>query len=206
MVFDLGSLVRLQPSQAKLAGEMLSRVFQDDPIVSYYFPNACRRGNRLIYMFEFLVRLGISCGEVYATSPGLEGVAIWLPPKATMTLWKVIRSGGLSLLLKIGVNFVLRGWSTGRLFSSLRKRHAPFPHWYLAILGVEPKFQGRGYASKLLKPMLTRLDEEHSACYLEAEGEKNVAIYQHNGFEVVEKATLPGAGLTIWAMLRWTPD
>jgi len=204
-VVDLGNLVRLQQSQAKSAGEMLTRAFQDNPLLSYFIPNAIQRGNKLPCMFEFMVRLGISCGEAYVTSSNLEGVAIWLPPGVNMTLWRMIRSGGLSLFFKLGMKSVLREWSADQFFASMRKRHTPFPHWYLALLGVEPKFQGKGYASRLLEPMLTRLDERHLPCFLETENERNVAIYQHYGFEVVEKATIPGAGLTSWAMLRQAP-
>jgi len=37
---------------------------------------------------------------------------------------------------------------------------APFNHWYLMLLGVDPKFQGRGFAGRLLRGMLSNIDEE----------------------------------------------
>ncbi len=70
------------------------------------------------------------------------------------------------------------------------------------VIGVAPVSQGQGYASKLLKPMLARLDEEGLPCYLETQKEKNVTLYQHFGFNVVEEFTFPSTTLTTWAMLR----
>jgi ribosomal protein S18 acetylase RimI-like enzyme len=187
------NLVRLQKFQIKPASEMLARAFQDYPLFSYFFPDASRREKKLYYGFEFLVRLGISYGEVYATSPILEGVTVWLPPnKAGITSWRAIRHGGLSLVFRLGIKSIMRKSSVGRFISSMHKRHAPFPHWYLAILGVDPRFQGKGYASNLLKPMLTRLDREHLPCYLETQNKNALSMYQHFGFQVVEEAIIPG--------------
>ena len=58
------------------------------------------------------------------------------------------------------------------------------------------------YASKLLKPMFTRIDEEGLPCYLETLDETNIQLYEHFGFKVIEKSTIPETKLTNWAMLR----
>jgi ribosomal protein S18 acetylase RimI-like enzyme len=59
-------------------------------------------------------------------------------------------------------------------------------HWYLQLLGVDPEYQGQGFASRLLRGMLTRIDEEGLPCYLETELAKNVPIYEHFGFRTLE--------------------
>lgn len=74
--------------------------------------------------------------------------------------------------------------------------------WYLMLIGVDPVSQGQGYASKLLKPMLARLDEHSLPGYPETQKEKNATLYQHFGFNVVEEFTFPSTTLTTWAMLR----
>ena len=86
--------------------------------------------------------------------------------------------------------------------SKLRKRLAPFPHWYLAVLGIAPEFQGKGYASRLLRPMLNRLDAVGSPCYVETSIEQYVQLYQHFGFKVIDEAIMPGSNTKMWAMLR----
>jgi len=203
MVADLSNLVRLQKSQIKPAAEMLTRAFQDDPLSAYFIPDASERKNKSPYIFQVLIRYGILYGEVYATSPNLEGVAAWLPSeKADMALWRSIWSGGLSILFKLGIKALRRQLAFADCAYSIHKRHAPFRHWFLQPIGVDPVFQGKGYASTLLKAMFVRIDKEHLPCYLDTQTGKNVSIYQHHVFKVVEEFKTPGTDFSNWAMLR----
>ena len=72
----------------------------------------------------------------------------------------------------------------------------------LQTVGVDPQFQGKGYAGKLLRSMFARIDEEGLPCYLETLDEANIQLYEHFGFTVVERSTVPETKLTNWAMLR----
>lgn len=203
MATDLSALVRLTKAQVKPAAEMMARAFQDYPLFVYFLPDASERKKKSTYDFQSLIGYGLLYGEVYATSPNLEGVAVWLPSgKVSMTLWRNIRSGRLFMLFRLGIKFFLKHRSFGDYISSIHKRHAPFPHWTLQLLGVDPVYQGKGYASTLLKPMLARIDRENLPCYVETHNERNVPIYQHLGFKVVEEGIIPGTEVTNWAMLR----
>ncbi len=203
MTADLSDLVRLQKSQIKTAAEMCARAFQNDPLFVYFFPDASERKNKSPHFFQLLVHYGVLYGEVYATSPNLEGVAVWLPSeKADMSPWGMMRSGALSMLAKVGREVIGRMWHFNEYATLVHKRHAPFRHWFLAPIGVDSPFQGKGYASTLLKAMFARIDEEHLPCYLDTQAEKNVSIYQHHGFKVVEEFTIPGTEFSNWAMLR----
>ena len=203
MVVNVNNPVRLTRAQVKPAAEMMARAFHDDPGSVYFFPDVSERKNKLPYIFQLLIRYGLLYGEAYATSPNLEGVAVWLPSeKVHRTLWGSIRSGSLSLLFKVGRNTVDKGRSFGEYVSSIRKRRAPFRYWYLLLLGVDPVYEGKGYASILLRAMFARIDKKRLPCYLETATEKNVAIYQHHGFRVVEEGKVLGSEVTIWAMLR----
>jgi hypothetical protein len=53
--------------------------------------------------------------------------------------------------------------------------------------------------------MFARMDKEGLPCYLETLDEQNIQLYEHFGFKVVEKATIPKTSLTSWAMLREFP-
>jgi len=72
---------------------------------------------------------------------------------------------------------------------------------YLFNIAIDPKYQGKGYASKLLKPMFAKLDENNLPCYLESP-ERNLALYEHFGFEVVEQVSLPEDNNDMWLMIR----
>lgn len=59
----------------------------------------------------------------------------------------------------------------------------------LEILAVDPAYQGRGIASRLLKEVDSKLleDSSHSGIYLLTGDEKNVKIYDRFGYKVLEK-------------------
>lgn len=203
MESDLGALIRLQKWQVEPASEVLSRAFIDDPGLVRLVPELLKRAELLRSLFRMSLNHGILHGEVYAVSPGMEGIAMWFPSEASgVTLWTLIRCGGLALLFRVGWKFLRKMRQDEDFISELRQRLAPFPHWYLAVLGVDPKFQGKGYASRLLKPMLARLDAAKMPCYVETSTEEYVLIYQHFGFKVIYEAVLPGSGSKMWAMLR----
>jgi ribosomal protein S18 acetylase RimI-like enzyme len=159
--------------------------------------------NKSHILFENMVRFGVLYGEVYATSHNLEGVVSWVPSdKADLTIWRIIRSGYFSILFRLGRKNVSRIMSYGDYASLMHKRHAPFRHWYLMVIGVDPLYQGRGYASALIRPMLARIDNEQMPCYVETNNERNVPIFQHYGFKVVEEGIIPGTDVSHWAMSR----
>ena len=95
--------------------------------------------------------------------------------------------------------------SYGRFVDNLHRKLVPYPHCYLQIIGVDPAHQGRGFSSRLLRPVLERIDRERMPCYLETNAGKNVAIYRRFGFEVVSEDKMPGMEMTTFAMLRKSP-
>jgi GNAT superfamily N-acetyltransferase len=197
VVADLSNLVRLNKSKVKPAAEMMARAFQDDPLSVYFIPDVYERKTKLPFVFQSLMRCGLSYGEVYATSLNLEGATVWFPSdKVDEALWRNTRSD------KVGKETESRQRAFGDYATSVHERHAPFAHWYLLLLGVDPIYQGKGYASILLRTMFARIDKEGLPCYLETQTEKNVSIYQHHGFKIVEEFIVPGSQVTTWAMLR----
>jgi ribosomal protein S18 acetylase RimI-like enzyme len=203
MKSELSGLIRLDKSQAKPASEVLARAFIDDPTLIRFVADPGKRQEILRAMFRMVLSHAVGHGEVYATSPGLEGIAIWLPSGASgITFWEAVRGGGLALIFKGGMEFMRRMKQDEDFVRQLRRRLAPNPHWYLAVLGVAPDFQGKGYASRLLKPMLARFDTEKLPVYLETSVEDYVAIYQHFGFKLIQEAVLPGSDSKMWVMLR----
>ncbi len=203
MAPDLNNLVRLARDRAKPAAEMLARAFRDYPLMVYFYPDASERMKKGVHSFQSLLRYGVLYGEVYATSTNLEGVAMWLTSKRTRrTLWANIRSGDLSALLRVRRKNLSPQRSYINYSNSVHERCAPFPHLYLQLLGIDPVHQGKGYSSMLLRAMFARIDKEGLPCYLETQAEKNVGIYEHLGFKVVEEGIVPGSNVTSWAMLR----
>jgi len=196
-------LIRLTRAQIKPAARVLARAFADEPLWQYFIPDAERRHRKIFYVFRLMVSYGVRYGEGYATSPNLEGVIIWLPSeRAKMPLWDQILCGAIPAFLNLGMKTTAHISGTDAYIEDVHARNAPFPHQYLSVIGVEPVFQGRGYASALLRPMFARLDAEGRPCYLETHTEPNKQIYTHYGFEAREEGIFPNSDTRYTAMVR----
>ena len=203
MSSDIESLIRIGKSNVKPAVEALVKAFRNYPLLQYYFPNEAKREKISYYFVSYAVFTGISYGEVYTTSPDMEGVAIWIPStNYPITFWRLIHSVPSPILFGFGMNGGSKMRRLGEYIDTVHQRLAPFKHWFLQTIGVAPQFQGEGYAGKLLRPILSRIDKESLPCYLETLDEKNVSLYQHFGFKIVDKSKIPETTLTNWAMLR----
>lgn len=200
---ELESLVRLNKAHIKPTVDVMTRAFTDAAFLQYYFPDDVKRREMAEYFLSFAVYSGIRYGEAYAPSADIEGVAIWMRSEDyPVTLWRLVRSVPLSVLFGFGRPGGARMRQMGDTIDAIHKRLAPFPHWFLEAIGVDPHYQGKGYSGQLMRPMLSRIDREGLPCYLETLDKKNVTLYEHFGFQVVEESTVPDTPLTYWAMLR----
>jgi len=200
---NLEDLLRLNKSHIKPSVKVLTEAFQNYPLLTYYYPDKLTKMRIAHYFLSLIVFSGIRYGEIYATSPNLEGVAVWIPSdKYPMTIWRLLRSVPLSVIFGLGRYGSNKMTYLSGYIDAVHQRLAPSKHWFLQTIGVKPQSKGKGYASKLIRPMLTRIDEEGLPCYLETLDEHNVPLYEHLGFKVVDEATIPKTSLTNWAMLR----
>ncbi len=198
-----GESLRLTLKERDAGVAVLGRAFTEYELFRYYFQDETER-RAAADSFAFIsISLCLKYGEVYMSSENLEGVAAWLPPgKAPFGGWQIIRSVPLSTLVRFGRQGAGRMWAYGRFVDNLHRRLVPYPHWYLQIIGVDPAYQGQGFSSRLLRPVLERIDRERMPCFLETNAGKNVAIYRRFGFEVVSEDKMPGTEVTSFAMLR----
>ena len=171
--------------------------------MKYYLPNEVSREKAVRYFLSIGVHTGIKYGEVYATSSNYEGAAIWMSSdNLPITTWKMLSSVSLRAVLGFVRYGGLKMMRIGEYVEKAHKRLAPAKHWYLQTIGVDPKFQGKGYAGRLIRPMLAKIDSQHLPCYLETFEEKNASIYERFGFRTIERASIPQTPFENWAMLR----
>jgi ribosomal protein S18 acetylase RimI-like enzyme len=198
-----GDIVRLLRQQVGQAGAMLTRAFSDDPKLTHLIPDIAEKKELSRYLFEFELQYGMNYGDVYTTSPSVEGVAVWLPSsKSEITFWRAFRSGGMRLQKQLGKQIMNRLMSFSTAVDTLHKKHAPFPHYYLFFIGVDPAYQKKRVAGRLITPMLGWLDMQKLPCYLNTQNEKNIGLYEHYGFQVMEQLVLPDSGIVHTALHR----
>ena len=196
-------LLRLTRKDRDAGAAVLGRAFTEYEMLRYYFQDEAER-HAVAVTFGFIaLSVCLKYGEAYASSAKMEGVAAWLPPgKTPFGGWQIIRSVPLSVLFRFGRQGASRMQAYGRYIDNMHRKLVPYPHWYLQIIGVDPAYQGQGFSSQLVRPMLERIDREHLPCFLETNTEKNVAIYRRFKFEVVSEDKIPGTEVTSFAMLR----
>ena len=84
----------------------------------------------------------------------------------------------------------------------LKKEFTDYYDWYLYNLSIKKEAQGKGIASKLMRPMLQFCDDERMVAYLETNKEVNVGIYKHYGFDLMKEELIPTTPVMHYAMVR----
>jgi len=184
------------------ASTVLARAFDDDPVFRYLYPTPRRRRWTCRGFLRSIVRDALPFGEVWAAFDDgvVVGAAGWLPegtyPPSQWRAARVLLSASDSLLTPHTFRDGLR------YLSETEKLHPKEPHWYLAVIGVEPTRQGEGLGGELLAAVLERLDTNGVPGYLETSTEANVAWYRHHGFELRETVHPTPTGPPVWTMWR----
>ena len=200
---DGSDIRKVQPDEVPRVAQALARAFEDDPVMTWIFQRDSERLTRLERLFSlFLRRIWLRHDECY-TADRLFGAALWLPPGQ----WHL---GPFAQLRLVPGTIAVMGRNVSRgmtAIQTMEKRHPKKrPHYYLPVLGVEPEFQGRGFGSALMQPVLARCDRNRVGAYLESSKRRNVALYERHGFRVVEELQLPKGGPPIWRMWRDPAD
>jgi hypothetical protein len=202
MSIELNRLFHFNKSNIKLAADVCAKAYYDDLLFTSFFPNITKR-KLMNDLFKFGLYHALNYGELYATSQNIEGIAAWFPyNKLFISTWQMIKYGILPIIVKVGRESLKKMLLYEKFCKEKHVQFANFPHWYLHNIAVDPIYQGKGYASKLLKPMLAKLDDQNLPCCLETQKKSNVSIYQHFGFEIIEKTIIPELEVDSWFMLR----
>jgi len=197
-VREAESIRKVATGDAKRVATALMRAFHDDPAFAWVTPELDRRERAYRGFFELgLGRVWLGQGTSYTTG-GVVGAAVWEPPGE----WKLSAAAQLRLLPGM-----LRVWRRDapralRALAKMESNHPRERHWYLAFIGVEPEWQGRGLGAALLRPMLERCDRERMPAYLEASSPKNRPLYERHGFQVTEEFRFAKDGPPLWRMWR----
>ncbi|MBN1328515.1 MAG: GNAT family N-acetyltransferase [Candidatus Heimdallarchaeota archaeon] len=203
MSSSLSSLYQLKYKDIKKAANVLARAFDDDKMLKFVIPDDETRKKAIVSYFTSRIKIGMLYGKVYATSPALEGLAIWFfSDDYKITTWRIIRTGGLKVVRITGKEALNRLQTVTKFTSTLRKNYAPEKYWYLAPIAIDPNHQGKGYASKLIRPMLSYVDSEQLPIVLDTQSEINVSIYKHYGFEMLAESILTGTSIPHYLMGR----
>lgn len=177
-------------------GALLSVSFTDDPFVRWILPNSQ----------DFLRDSKKHPGRAYSAAfdaatifviGDFAGAAVWIPPGA-----KADRSA------ETGQSEPASGADNSAFppeFPALISQSAAYcpsePHWYLALIVVDPSYRGHGVGTKLLEHGLTMVDRDGLPAYLESTNAANKSLYSRFGFEELAEVRV-GSSPPRFPMLR----
>ena len=140
---------------------------------------------------------------IYADSEEMNGFAAWIPfGFSGNKAMPFLLNGGLKLIFHSGFGIINRLSAYEKYAMNLKKEFTNNYDWYLFNLSIKKDAQGKGIASKLMRPMLQFCDDERMVAYLETNKAANVGIYQHYGFELKKEELIPKSPVTHYAMVR----
>ncbi len=186
--------------------EVLARAFRDNPMnVAIHGPRPRQRVRANRAGLRALVQ---DTGSVLETRVCLDGDRVLgglvaAPPEVRILPAPAL-ARQLGCLWHQGARAMDR-W--GRVSEVFSQRRPLVPHWYLAVLGVEPAAQGRGVGSRLLDALVGGLaasregqvdDPDTPPIYLECDRPESVAFYRGRGFEVLH--ALEVEGVSCWGL------
>lgn len=180
-------------TEKKYAISTLVLAFSNDPAVRWLFPDPHQC---LTYFPQFVVAFAgkaFEQGTAYV-SGDYTGAALWFAPDIESD------SEEVGELLR-GCLFEADQPDAFAVFDQMAHYHPHYPHWYLALLGVDPRYQGQGHGSGLLRAVLDKCDHDRLPAYLESSNPENILFYQHHGFEVIGTIQA-GKSPQIFPMLR----
>ena len=140
---------------------------------------------------------------IYADSEEMNGFAVWLPfGFSGNRAIPFVVNGGFKLVLHSGFGMIGKLLEYDNYAMGLKKEFTDNYDWYLFNLSIKKDAQGKGIASKLMRPMLQFCDDESMVAYLETNKEVNVGLYRHYGFDLMKEEQIPNSSVMHYAMLR----
>jgi GNAT superfamily N-acetyltransferase len=197
-------VARLREEEIEAAAELVSRVFFEQlRAVSFETDEEQRRS--YAEGFVRVVKFFYAHGEplVGSISGKIAGVALWMAPHTMEFEEAEAAEFGLLEMGKIFAAPLGRLYELDRKFRDLRFKHlSGEPHWFLALLNIDPDRRGSGIAGELLRPILLRADEGNLPCYVETLLADTVPFYQRHGFRILVEGVEPTSGVPYWTLCR----
>ena len=199
---EKAGLYLVQKKDLERLAEVSADAYHDYPLHNW-FTKGKYDAKAASLLMEVSLKSMTEDAVIYADSEEMNGFAAWLPFGFTgnKTL-PFLANGGLHLFLHSGFGLVGRLLTYENYAMNLKKTFTDHYDWYLFNLSVRKDAQGKGLASKLMRPMLQFCDDERMVSYLETNKEANVGLYRHYGFELMKEEQIPKSTVMHYAMVR----
>ena len=181
------------------AVQVLAAAFAEDPITGFLLAPGSGYPGRVARFFSILmrVRIALDMPVILARESGrINGAAMGYTtarPKWPSDLaeeWSAFENSTAGMVARMAQ------------YESIADKFAPSePHYYLGVIGVDPKLRGRGIGNRLLTAFcsLSADDPLSGGVYLETAQPSNIPFYRGAGFIEAGRENLGNGPL--WCML-----
>ena len=201
-VIEKAGLYIVQKKDINRLAEVAADAYRDYPLHNWLTKGKYdEKASKLI--MQISLKTMTEDAIIYADSEEINGFAVWIPfgfsGSKTMPF---LCNGGVKLIFHSGFGIIGRLLTYENYAMNLKKEFTDNYDWYLYNLSIKKDAQGKGIASKLMRPMLQFCDDERMVAYLETNKDVNVGLYQHYGFELKKEELIPKSPVTHYAMVR----
>ena len=192
----------LTGSDLPAAARLMASAFSRDPSIRYLLEGTEAGGRDWEYFLCVLRAVYGKC-LILSADEKIDSLLILFPPKLkAVSSLSFLAGGGLGLFRSFDPELLLRSPNYERNCRAVKSRFATAHSWYCLCLAVSPQLQGRGFASRLIRPALEVLEANRCSLYLETHRELNVSIYRHLGFELLDASPIPGTNIVQYSMMK----
>lgn len=201
-IIEKAGLYIVQKKDLKRLAEVAADAYENYPLHNWF-----TKGKYDAVASKLIMQISLKTmtedAVIYADSEEINGFAVWLPFGFTgsKTL-PFLFSGGLRLIFHSGFGIIGRLLTYENYAMNLKKEFTDNYDWYLYNLSIKKDAQGKGIASKLMRPMLEFCDNEQMVAYLETNKESNVSLYEHYGFSLMKEELIPKSPVVHYSMVR----
>ena len=201
-IIEKAGLYIVQEKDLDRLADVAADAYQDYPLHNWFTKGRYdKKASKLI--MQISLKTMTEDAIIYADSEELNGFAVWLPFGFTGSkTMPFLLNGGLKLICHSGLGIIGRLLTYETYAMNLKKEFTDNYDWYLYNLSIKKEAQGKGMASKLMRPMLKFCDDEKMVAYLETNKGSNVSLYNHYGFELKKEEIIPKTPVYHYAMVR----
>ena len=201
-IIERAGLYIVQEKDLDRLAEVAADAYKDYPLHNWFTNGKYdEKASKLI--MQISLKTMTKDAIIYADSEEMNGFAVWLPFGFTGSKTiPFLLNGGLQLILHSGPGIIGRLLTYENYAMNLKREFTDHYDWYLYNLSIKKDAQGKGIASKLLRPMLKFCDDEKMVAYLETNKDKNVSLYNHYGFTLKKSELIPKTKVIHYAMVR----
>lgn len=210
LIKEPSEVCKIPPEHKQFVVDIIAHAFFHDPLIEYLIPCESKRLTEIQVFNEVNVNHVMKNGEILGIkSPNSSdqnpyaAVSLWYHgSNAFGSLWSFIQAGAGRLVKTSYFGRLSKMRTIQNQLEHIHKTAVEENHYYLSVLGADPRYKGQKFTSKLLKTILLNLDREKISTYLETMNINNISLYQHFGYQIVGEVNSPQLDLHVWSLLR----